>query len=119
MEDIIILDGFAIAILLYGRVLENKWILIFSGVIILLVGFQIMLDGDFQYVSAIVQHNAETQTAVFNDTINTTVTTISANLSEVKTYTSLTFLGLNGFLVIALTHLAVGMVTMLKPVLKD
>lgn len=108
MDYFIAVAGFASFIIIIARILEFKQILIFAGLLFFLISVQILLDGSFQYVSSEIQHKAQTDIVAGN------TTTISSDISTVKTNSEIEINGASISGLVAFSQFIIGLACILK-----
>ena len=125
MDELFVVDALAIGGIFLSWLLIRKELLVFPGILLLLVGVHLLIDGNLQYVSAISYPSNSTtimnrQEINMSEGINITETSNTTSLSEhVPSYSSLILLGLNITSIIALAHMAFGLVTGFKAMWED
>jgi hypothetical protein len=101
MDDLFVIGGIAIIGIILARILEIRSLLLFSGLLFLLAGIQILMDADLQYSQGTTTH-----ITIINET--------STEITEAPQYTSFSILGANSSVVVALCLFAFGILMLLK-----
>lgn len=125
MDELFVYDALAIGGIFLSWLLIRKQLLIFPGILLILVGFHLLISGDLQYISGISYPTNSTtvlsrQEMNITDGLNITETSTTTSLTDkVPVYSSLILLGLNIASIIALAHIAFGLIMGFKAMWED